>query len=80
MSNDAITAQFSPYQVDVIAGKTYRWCRCGKSKTQPFCDDTHVGSDVEPLQFVAERTETLNLCGCMESDDPPHCDGTHNIL
>ncbi len=24
--------------VDVEAGKSYWWCACGRSKTQPFCD------------------------------------------
>jgi len=27
-----------PVGVDVIEGKSYYWCACGKSSKQPFCD------------------------------------------
>jgi CDGSH-type Zn-finger protein len=80
MSVEAIAAQLSPYQVDVEEGRTYKWCRCGRSKTQPFCDESHAGAGIEPLLFVAERTETVLLCGCKESGNAPFCDGTHNVL
>lgn len=26
---------------EIAAGQTVRLCRCGGSKTKPFCDDTH---------------------------------------
>ena len=29
----------SPLGVDVIEGKTYYWCACGKSKSKPFVMD-----------------------------------------
>lgn len=80
MSVNVIAAQLSPYQVEVEEGRSYKWCRCGRSKTQPFCDESHAGTDIGPLHFTAERTETLLLCGCKESGNPPFCDGTHNVL
>ena len=49
--------QLSPYQVELEAGKRYAWCRCGRSKKQPFCDGSHAGTDIEPFMFTAERTE-----------------------
>jgi CDGSH-type Zn-finger protein len=80
MSADVIAPQLSPYQVEVEEGRTYRWCRCGRSRSQPFCDESHAATGIEPLAFVAERSETLLLCGCKETGNPPFCDGTHNVL
>ena len=31
--------------VDVVEGKSYYWCSCGKSSKQPFCDGSHKGTD-----------------------------------
>jgi len=30
-------AQKAPFAVKVEAGKSYYWCACGQSKTQPLC-------------------------------------------
>jgi CDGSH-type Zn-finger protein len=30
-----------PIPIDVKAGETYWWCRCGLSRQQPFCDGSH---------------------------------------
>ena len=72
--------QLSPYQVELEAGKSYAWCRCGRSKKQPFCDGSHAGTDIEPFMFTAERTEAALLCGCKDTGDPPYCDGSHMLL
>ena len=37
-----------PIGVDVIEGKNYAWCSCGLSKNQPFCDNSHKGSEFKP--------------------------------
>ena len=70
----------SPYQVDLVAGQTYEWCSCGRSKAKPLCDGSHEGTGCEPVKFTAEKTEPVLLCGCTESGNPPFCDGTHNII
>ena len=75
---DPEIAQLEPYAVNVEAGKTYWWCSCGRSKTQPFCDGSHQGSVFEPVEFKAEKTETLYFCGCKMTATKPLCDGSHN--
>ncbi len=80
MSDSPVPAQLSPYPVQVEAGRRYAWCRCGRSRRQPFCDNTHEGTGIEPLIFTAERTELVLLCGCKDTGDPPFCDGSHMML
>jgi len=69
------SAQAGPYAVRVEEGRTYRWCRCGLSASQPWCDGKHVGSGLEPIEFVAPISETFYMCGCKQSDNPPYCFG-----
>lgn len=66
--------------VDVEEGKTYAWCACGLSKTQPLCDGSHKGTAYEPQVFTADITATIFLCGCKHSNYGRFCDGTHNEL
>ena len=80
MSDKAMIAQKAPYAIDVAAGESYRWCACGLSDRQPFCDGAHKGSGFKPVAFKAEKTETLYFCGCKQTADQPFCDGTHNTL
>lgn len=69
--------QTSPYMQDLEPGD-YWWCACGKSKSQPFCDGSHQGSDFEPLKFTVSEKKTYALCGCKKTANPPFCDGSHN--
>lgn len=80
MSDAPIIAQKAPYPVDLEAGKTYFWCACGRSKSQPFCDGSHKGSSFTPLKFPAEHSKTAYLCGCKHSKNAPYCDGSHKTL
>jgi len=77
---DAVIAQKSPYAVEVEAGKGYWWCACGRSAKQPFCDGSHKGTGLTPVQYKAEKARTVYFCGCKQSSKQPMCDGAHNKL
>ena len=47
-----------PIPVNVEAGKSYWWCACGRSKTQPFCDGSHKGTE-----FHAGRVQGRGVRG-----------------
>ncbi len=78
--NTPVIAQKSPYGVNVEAGKTYAWCSCGGSKSQPFCDGSHKGTGFAPVMFKAEKSETVYFCGCKHSKAGVTCDGSHKTL
>ena len=71
--------QKAPYVVELEPG-TYWWCSCGKSKTQPFCDGSHQGSDFSPVEFTVDKPGKQYLCGCKHTATPPFCDGAHKKL
>jgi CDGSH iron-sulfur domain-containing protein 3 len=73
----AVIAQKSPFAIEVEAGKSYWWCSCGKSATQPFCDGSHKGSDFSPVEYKADKSEAAYFCGCKQSANGVMCDGTH---
>ena len=66
MTEEPERPQLNPYQVELEEGKRYVWCRCGRSKNQPFCDGAHAGTGIEPLMFTAERMETAGRTFCSE--------------
>ncbi|HCX34806.1 MAG TPA: glutamate synthase [Rhodocyclaceae bacterium] len=73
-------AQKAPYGVEVEAGKSYWWCACGKSRTQPFCDGSHKGGPFMPVEYKAAKSEKVWFCGCKHSAARPLCDGSHKKL
>lgn len=80
MTDTPIIAAKTPETVDLEEGETYLWCRCGRSENQPFCDGSHRGTGIEPLEFTAEASERAALCQCKATGDAPFCDGTHATL
>ena len=80
MAEESVVAQKGPYQVELKEGQTYFYCRCGRSRKQPFCDGSHKDTGIEPMKFTAASTGVFNLCGCKATDDAPFCDGTHNMI
>lgn len=75
-----VVAGKEPIAVELEAGKTYYWCACGKSGNQPFCDGSHKGTEIGPLEFTAEKDGTAYLCTCKQTKTPPYCDGSHLSL
>jgi CDGSH-type Zn-finger protein len=68
------------YAVDLEPNKEYLWCACGYSKTQPFCDGSHQGTEFAPKAITVGEAMTLYLCGCKRTQDPPYCDGMHALI
>ena len=77
---DPLIAQKAPFPVQVEAGRSYWWCACGRSKTQPFCDGSHKGTTFTPKEFKVQTSELIYFCGCKHSAKMPLCDGTHKRL
>jgi len=62
----------------VEEGKTYVWCACGRSATQPFCDGSHEGTNFSPVVYKTEKTAMVFFCGCKKTGNQPLCDGSHS--
>lgn len=72
-----IIADNKPIKVELVEGQEYYFCRCGRSKSQPYCDGSHSGTGIKPMSFVAEKNEDAYLCRCKQTSNAPFCDGTH---
>ena len=49
----------TPVGVDVIEGKSYYWCTCGKSLKQPFCDGSHKDTDFKPFPYKEDQSKKV---------------------
>lgn len=69
-----------PVRATLEQGQSYHWCSCGRSGNQPFCDGSHAGTDMKPLEFLAQSSDYAVLCQCKQTANPPYCDGSHAPL
>lgn len=72
-------ADRTPAVVELEPGEYY-WCRCGRSKNQPWCDDSHVGTEFEPVKIEITEKRRYALCRCKQTNSQPFCDGSHKHL
>lgn len=70
----------APIVVEVKAGETYWWCRCGRSREQPFCDGSHNGTPFTPLEWTADAPRRVSFCTCKRTKKGPFCDSSHKAL
>lgn len=77
MVEKSIVAGKGPIVMELAAGETYYWCRCGRSKDQPLCDGSHAGTGLEPLAYTPSGAMKARFCACKQTSKPPFCDGSH---
>jgi CDGSH-type Zn-finger protein len=80
MSETPQIAGRQPIPVKVEEGKSYWWCACGLSKTQPFCDGSHKATTFVPVEFKPTASAEVWFCACKRSSRKPMCDGSHQKL
>jgi glutamate synthase domain-containing protein 2/CDGSH-type Zn-finger protein len=76
MSNPII-ADNKPVKVNLSKGQEYHFCTCGRSRSQPFCDGSHAGTEFTPRVIVSDADQEAYLCACKHTRNAPFCDGTH---
>jgi CDGSH-type Zn-finger protein len=76
---EPIVADKFPAVLELEPG-TYHWCRCGRSKNQPYCDGSHQGTGLTPMEFTVDEKKRVALCQCKHTGSAPFCDGSHQKL
>ena len=78
MSEPEIAAKI-PAVLELDPG-VYWYCTCGKSKTQPWCDGSHKGTEFTPVQLTLAEKKRVAICQCKRTGKEPFCDGSHAKL
>jgi len=79
MENSQVAGK-QPIEIELEPGRIYSWCQCGRSKNQPFCDMSHVGTGILPKEFKVTTKRKVWLCMCKQTKTIPYCDGSHARL
>merc|ERR1711976_92256 len=72
-----------PCKISVKKYHTYKWCGCGRSHSQPFCDTTCDNwylkkyIDGGPITYIAPEDKEVWFCLCKRTKHRPFCDGSH---
>jgi len=72
-----VIADNKPVKIYLKKGQEYHFCTCGRSKSQPLCDGSHVGTSFTPKVIVSDTDDEAYLCACKHTGNAPYCDGTH---
>jgi CDGSH-type Zn-finger protein len=67
------------FYYEVKADRRYLWCSCGRSKTQPFCDPSHAGTNFLPIAFTARQDKGGQLLRPQAHDDRPIVRGSNGL-
>jgi len=73
---------FIPINTFLEQGKIYKWCSCGASWSEPFCDHKchYQLTRNRPILFNVDKSGYYKLCNCKQSANAPFCNGTHKLL
>ena len=72
-------AELKSIKMDLIPG-IYNICTCGLSSSQPFCDSSHIGTEMKPFKLVVTENKRFSFCNCKHSKNMPFCDSYHKTL
>ena len=73
---EPVVSRAGPFEINFPRlGEKYKWCTCGLSQRQPFCDGRHKGTAFKPLVFsIEEPVSTVYICCCKKTTTAPLCD------
>ncbi|XP_071947309.1 uncharacterized protein [Antedon mediterranea] len=71
--------QYGPHTVRGLKpGEKKKWCTCGLSKKDPWCDGAHKRTGFHSLKWIVPENPdaSYDICGCKHTKNAPYCDGT----